>query len=274
MKKIISSPLTYLAVIVTLFNFACKKNATPDTNTTAASDCVKIQNLFTDAKNIMDEAGFKSGAYNGILNDTTIHVTVDSANHADKDTITINFGTVNHACFDGRSRRGKIIATYLTRYSDTTASHLISFINYYADDNLVSGTIYDRYKGYNSTGHLYFNDTANGSVTCNAGKTITWHATNVLAFTAGDSTAIWSDNVLAITGNSSGLSSDGVGYSTLISAAVIRNFADGCRKYLVQGNYQIAVSNASFRVSDLGSGGCDDMISVSIDGEIYQASSY
>ena len=274
MKKIVTSPLTYFVLIAMLFNFSCKKDAAKDSSTVAASDCVKIQNLFTDAKNIMDEAGFKSGAYNGTLNDTVIHVTVDSANHADADTITINFGTVNHTCLDGRSRRGKIIATYLTRYSDTTASHLISFTNYYADDNLVSGTIHDRYKGYNGTGHQYFNDTANGSVSSNAGKTIIWHATNVLAFTAGDSTAIWNDNVLAITGNSSGTSSDGVGYSALISAAVIRNFADGCRKYLVQGNYQIAVSNASFRVSDLGSGGCDDMISVSIDGEIYQASSF
>lgn len=262
----------FFSTVIALFVVidSCKKpDDTTDTDTTSASDCEIAENYFNAAKNIVDEAGFKNGAYNGILNDTTIHVAFDTVNHADADTILIDFGTNFVLCQDGRVRKGKIIATYNGHYSDTAKTHTITFSNFYTDNCSINGRLKDNFKGY-KTGHLHWNDTVNGNVVFNTGKMIGWYSTTKVAFTTGDSTAIWSDNLMTIIGNASGTTSDGDGFSMLISTPLVRNFASGCRKYLVKGTMQIAVSGKSYRAADLGDGTCDDLMSVSIDGTIYQ----
>jgi PBP1b-binding outer membrane lipoprotein LpoB len=267
----INKPLFYISIFTLLIIGSCKKkDDTTDTNTTSASNCVVALNSFSAIKNIVDEAGFKNGTYNGILNDTTIHVRFDTINHTDVDTISIDFGASFLLCADGRIRKGKITTTYNGHYADTSKTHLITLTNYYVDNNRVNGSIKDNYKGYNTTGHQHFYDTVNGNITLSTGKMIAWNATTKLDYTAGDSTTVWSDNILSINGNASGSTSDGDGYSMLISTPVVRNFGSGCRQFLVKGVMQIAVSGKDYRAADLGDGTCDDLITVSIDGNNYQ----
>ena len=251
---------------------SCKKEDTnKDKNTTPPTDCVIAENFFTDVKNIIDEAGYSSTTSNGILSDTTIVVTYDSLNHADSDTITINFGTTNKLCSDGRSRKGKLIATYSGLYNDTATTHTITPYDYSVDNNKVNGIIKDNFKGYNATGHLYFMDTVNGNIINTSGKYINWHSTNKLEYTAGDSTASWVDNVIEISGNASGQASDDSGFSMLINSPLVRKFSSGCRKWLVKGEMQVGVSNATnpYRSINLGEGDCDDYVVIVINGENY-----
>jgi len=249
---------------------SCKKEDTTNTNTTSASNCVIAENCFSDVKNIMDEAGFKNGAFNGTLNDTAITVSFDSLNHSDLDTITIDFGTTNLLCNDSRLRKGKIITTYNGHYSDTSKTHTTTFLNYSVDNNRVNGVLKDSYKGYNSSGHLHFHDTISGNITLSTGKNIGWTSTTKLEFASGDSTDTWSDKTMLILGNASGSTSDGDGFSMLISSPIKRNFSNGCRKYLVSGTIQIALSSSTYLSADLGNSDCEDLISVTIDGNNYQ----
>lgn len=262
---------TYLILICSLLIIgSCKKADEPDTNTTSAVDCVNSEDYYSDIKNIMDEAGFKSGAFTGVLSDTAIAVSYDTVNHLDTDTITINFGTNYIQCQDGRNRKGQITVAFTGNYTDTAKTHLISLNNYCVDNNKIYGTIKDAYKGYNSVGHKYFGDTVSGNITYNTNHTLRWTSTSKLTYTEGDSTLAWSDNKMIIEGNASGITSDGDGFSSLISTPLLRNFGD-CRKHLTQGVIQIAVSNKPYRATDLGNGTCDDIISVSIDGTVYSA---
>src|SRR5277367_6245082 len=108
----------FLSIIILIGS--CKKDAATSTDdTTPALDCANTENFFCDAKNIVDEAGFKSGTFNGILSDTSIVVQYDTLNHTNADTIIINFGVNNITCQDGRARKGKITTIYSGHYSDT-----------------------------------------------------------------------------------------------------------------------------------------------------------
>ncbi len=262
--------ISFGAILIILIIGSCKKDTVTGDNTTPALDCVVAENFFIDIKNIVDEAGFRNGAFNGILNDTSIIVKFDTLNHANPDTISINFGTSAIACSDGRSRKGEIIAVYNGHYSDTSKTHTITLSNYYVDNNLITGTISDSYKGWNTSGHQSFNDTITGKIMYPRGTIVTFNATNKLQFIAGDSTAVWINHKMTISGNSNGFASDGTGFTTYISTPMLRNFAAGCRKYLIQGIVQVAESNLPYSTIDLGTATCDDLITVSVNGNTYQ----
>jgi len=259
-----------LLLLLIIIN-SCKKDATatsPD-NTTPALDCVNAENFFVDAKNIVDEAGFKNGAFNGILNDTSITVQYDTLNHANPDTILINFGANDILCTDGRARKGKITTIFNGHYADTAKTHTITFTNYYVDNNALTGTILDSYKGLNSSGHQHFTDTITGKMIYVSNKIVTFIATNKFQFITGDSTTIWSNHKMTITGNTSGYASDGTGYSTYVSTPLLRNFANGCRKYLSQGVIQVAETNLPYSAANLGNGNCNGIIIVGVNGNNY-----
>ena len=260
---------SYLSILIILLIGSCKNDGVNGDDTTPALDCVVAENFFTDIKNIVDEAGFRNGAFNGILNDTSIIVSYDTLNHTNPDTITINFGISPVICSDGRSRKGEIIAIYNGHYSDTSKTHAITLSNYYVDNSLITGTISDSYKGWNTTGHQSFNDTITGKIMYPRGTVVTFNATNKLQFIAGDSTTIWSNHKMTIAGNTYGYASDGTGFSTYISTPLLRNFASGCRKYLVQGVIQVAETNLPYTSIDLGTATCDDLITVSVNGNTY-----
>ncbi len=269
LKKSILYSIVFLIVIA--FIGSCKKDDSIDSDTVSASDCVNAENFFSNAKSIMDEAGLKNGPYNGILIDSSIVVQFDSSNSTDSDTITVNFGNTYKTCIDGRMRKGKISCIYLGNYNDTSNSHSISFSNYYIDFNMINGKIKDAFSGFSPSGHKYYHDTMTGSLRYSNGTTVTWYARNVISFIAGDSSVAWNDDVMTINGTAAGTTSDNQQFSMNINSSLIKNFIPNCSKYIVKGGLQIAIRDKNGRTADLGDGSCDDLISVSIDGNIYQA---
>ena len=257
-------------IIILLLLGSCKKDQPiVDADTTAAIDCYVGENYFSDVKNIVDEVGFRNGAYTGILSDSCVTIQFDTLNNLNPDTITIDFGSISCNCPDGRMRKGKIITTYSGHYNDTSMLHKITFNNYFVDGNRVSGTIKDFYKGYNAAGHMYFKDSVAGVILYTTGKSLYWNSTHTLEFISGDSTATWNDNIMSINGTASGYSSDALAFSSMISSPLIRNFETGCRKNLIQGVIQVAVYGKSYRSEDLGNGTCDASVTISIDGKTY-----
>ena len=168
--------LFYIFVVSSLF-ISCKKQEEHDSDTAAALDCATAEELFLDASLVCDEAGYKNGAFNGILSAPCVTVTYDSLNTADEDTITIDFGTVNCISNDSIYRRGKMTIVYNGNYYDSAVTHTVTFNNFYQSDHQLNGSFTVLNNGQDSTsGHTKFHMSTNGNVILSTGGTISWNA--------------------------------------------------------------------------------------------------
>jgi hypothetical protein len=255
----------------------CKKEE-QDNDTSASNDNAFAEATFSDVTNISDEAGvsgtlsnYRNGpaAADGLLSSCAT-VTFDSINSADQDTIHINFGTVNCTGNDGRNRRGEILVYYSGAYRDSASVHTITFNNYFVNDNQVLGTKTVTNMGHNSSGNLVYDLTINGTIhLANNAGTINWISQRQREWLQGESTAIWSDDMYAVTGSASGTSSNGHTFTANITSPLIRNMALGCRRHFVQGTFELTPDNLPERTIDFGSGACDDVATVTIDNHTY-----
>ena len=87
--------------------------------------------------------------------------------------------------------------------------------------------------------------------------------------TAGDTTLMLADDVYQISGTGSGVRANGNTYSTLILTPLVRKMAQGCRRHFVSGQLRISPGNHPDRVIDYGIGTCDNLATVTINGNTY-----
>ncbi|GAA4467122.1 hypothetical protein GCM10023093_22420 [Nemorincola caseinilytica] len=177
---------------------ACRRDKNNDTDTKEDTGYTTDQNLtekiFDDAQTMSDKGAVVTGS--GAFKTTAC----GSVTHA-AGTFTIDFGSVNCLCSDGRNRRGKIIVNYTGAYADSGSVHTITFDNYYQNDNKVEGTRTVTNMGHNSAGQPYFNVMVNGTITKTDGSVITTNFTRTRTWTAGYTTLLnWTDDVYQITG--------------------------------------------------------------------------
>lgn len=164
-----------------LANTACsKEEEATDRDTQQAADVALADQVFNDVADMVDEAGMygtvnlKQGASNSLLS-ACATVTVDtlSVPHL----ITIDFGSVNCLCNDGKYRRGIILVSFTGHFLDSLASRTITFNNYYVNDNQVTGTKTITNNGHNNAGHLVYTTSINGAlILANNAGTISWTA--------------------------------------------------------------------------------------------------
>lgn len=270
----------YLMVVATvgvLFT-ACRKDKDEDpkdTDTTTALDNALAEGYFNDANNISDQAaaGNLSSYVSTNPNEsnersimsscaTIVHDTTTSPR-----TITINFGTANCLCNDGRYRRGIVNVSYTGRYKDSLSTHTITFTNYFVNDNQVLGTKTVTNNGRNNAGNLTFSISVNGSVIkANNGGTVTWASNRTREWIAGENTLIWADDAYLISGTASGTNSAGNSYTANITTALKIELS--C-KWIVAGQMEITPSGKATRIINWGSGACDDDATVTINGISY-----
>jgi len=256
---------------------SCRKDD-EDSDTNASADNAFAESCYSDAMNIADEAG-RSGtmsnyrlgdADNAALVSTCATVIFDTLNNADQDTITVDFGSANCTCNDGRNRRGKVIVYYTGTYRDSGSVHTIGFDNYFVNDNQVMGTKTVTNLGHNAAGHLVYDINVNGSINlANSGGTISWISQRQREWTTGESTPVWSDDVYLITGTASGTSASGEAFTVNITSPLIRNMALGCRRHFTQGVIELTPASRPMRTIDFGAGACDDLATVTIGTRVY-----
>ena len=265
------------AVLIT----GCKKEKSgdADNDTTSSNDNALAESATNDVSNISDEANlgsltsYKAEDVNGILTGSCATITRDSMNHADADTMTIDFGNTNCTCLDGRSRRGKIIIYHTGRYRDSLTTWTTTFSDYYVDDNQATGTRTGTNNGRNAAGHLSWTITANMSIIlASGGGTVSWSATRTREMTEGESTLIRTDDKYSITGSASGTSAKGVSYTMNIDSSnpLIRDMSLGCRKHFTKGKFDLTPSGKLTRTVDFGDGTCDDKATVTVNGKTYE----
>ncbi len=275
--KIITSALSIIAISGIFCFSSCKKKdmSEKDSDTSSASDQSLASSAVNDLTSISDEAGrnysvssFKIVEANGLLAASCAMVTVDTL--AAAKTITVNFGTTNCLCNDGRNRRGSIILSFTGKYRDSLTVITVNPVNYFVNDNQVSGTKTITNKGHNAANHLVYEISANMTIVKASGAgTVSWSSTRQREWITGEGTLTWSDDIYSITGSASGTSASGNSFSSIITSPLIRNMSLSCRKHFTQGVLEHTPNGKATRIIDYGNGACDDQATVTINGNTY-----
>jgi len=253
---------------------SCKKDSTAkDADTEAAENNALAESSFNDVTTISDQAAL-GGSVNmrvaadasasredGSLGSGCASVTFDTV--STPHIITIDFGSANCLCNDGRNRRGKIILSYTGRYKESGTIINISFSNYFVNDNQLTGTKKITNQGPNGAGNLVYKIEVNGQVIkANGAGTVTWVSTRYREWLAGANTPlVLNDDVYSITGNASGTNANGKSYTINITKALIRKM--NCR-WFESGTLDVTPDGKPTRTLDYGNTGCDANATVTI----------
>ncbi len=264
---------TFIAVAVigsTLLFTSCKKDASKDSDVESAENNSLAEASFNDVTTISDQAAI-GGSVNmrvadgsreeGSLGSGCATVTIDTV--STPHIITIDFGSTNCVCNDGRTRRGKILLSYSGRYREAGTAISITFNNYFVNDNQLTGTKTITNQGLNNAGNLVYKIDVNGQVIkANGGGTISWTSSRQREWTAGAGTPlVWSDDAYSITGTASGTNASGKSYTINITKPLVRKMS--CR-WFESGALDVTPEGKPTRTLDYGTTGCDANATVSI----------
>lgn len=272
----------YLSVIVLIsIGFAvssCQKldnDKDEDDDTSMASDNAVVQSIFDQPQSMADQAASNGSLQTFIAtNDVNLlsscaTITHDTVSSTRK--LTIDFGTSNCLCNDGRYRRGKIYVGYTAgKYRDSGAVLTFTFNNYAVNDHIVANTSSKivTYNGRKSNGHPSFSISENGSVTKpNNGGTITWVSARENEWIAGYNTFwYWADNEYLITGTASGITAKGVSYTMAITTPL--HIKLNCHN-IVSGVIDYTPTNGYTYTLNYGNGDCDNQATVKYRNKTY-----
>ncbi len=273
--------ITLLTFIALTTITSCKKktnNSTiTDSDVTAAKDYSIAEGHFNDAQNIADQSAsgnlvFYSPTFKGEIKqndefEKSSCATISHDSLSNPKSITIDFGNTNCVCNDGKSRRGKILVSYIGNYRDSASVHTITFENYFVDNNQLIGTKSVTNNGRISNGKISFSIHVDGQVIkANNGGTISWIADRTRVWTQGDNTTTFIDDEYSITGSGSGTNSSGNSYTVEINTPLIKALI--CRWFKC-GIVTVSPSNKPTRIIDYGAGTCDANATVTINGTAY-----
>lgn len=267
--KTFKNLLLLSAITVGIIAFqSCNKSETNVVDEKSKTETINedfAQTTFDEIQDIADQAfnrviGFKSVNGDGSKLGSCATITHDTISVPR--VITIDFGTVNCLCPDGKYRRGQIIITYTGRFRRISGVVTHTFNNFYVNDNHVQGTKVMTNLGPNSSGFPQFRKVVNGSITMiNDGTVISWNSTHTRTFIAGFNTAMWTDDVFLIEGNSTVSNSNGGGIARLITVPLRK---EATCHHFVSGTVKITPINKPERILDYGDGTCDNIATLTI----------
>jgi hypothetical protein len=258
-------------VVGFLLLVSCQKSHRDDVHG-LAQDNATAEALFNEVKEIADEAWLQ-GSSSGksgmepewVINGQCATITHDTT--VTPKTLTIDFGQVNCLCNDGKYRRGIIQVSYSGKYRDSGAVIIHTFNNYFVNDHQVLGTKTVTNNGTNQNGNISYSVIVSGSIVkANNAGTITWNSNRTREWIAGSATPKWLDDVYLITGTANGTSASNTSYTMVITNPLRKEI--GC-KHFVSGTYEITPANKPVRIIDYGTGACDNIITVTVNGKSY-----
>jgi hypothetical protein len=250
---------------------ACKKDEKEAVDDlTTSGDNEQAEGLSDEASNIADNAA-RLGNNFSIRTDETYQqyellsqcATVTHDTTVSPRLITIDFGTTNCLCNDGRYRRGKILVSYTGNYFGAGSARTITFDNFYRNDNKVEGTRTVTNNGLNSAGQYTWTINAqNMKITRTDGTFHTWNSVRTRTMVAGQSTPlIWSDDEYELNGNANGVNRNGIAYTADITTTLHRSMS--CR-WIDRGVITISPTGKAQRELDFGSGTCDNEATIRV----------
>lgn len=266
-SKSILAILVALAIIATISS--CKKSSDEPAGTTERQAKLEAfaEEAFDEVAEISDQAyyaappGLKGGDNDPSRLGPCATITLDTT--VMPRVLTIDFGTENCLCNDGKYRRGMIIVTFNGRWRrpGTVITH--TFQNYYVNDNHVQGTKVMSNLGF-VDGKMTFKHENSGSVTfAQNGETLSWQSEKTHTWIEGFGTPRWRDDVFLITGYSNASHSNGRSVQRLIINPLRRELS--CR-YFVSGTVRTIPQDGPERLLDFGDGSCDNQATLTVNG--------
>jgi hypothetical protein len=259
---------------------ACKRkdtttNTTPaltsaDDNGGYASDGAKMESNSNDVISIADVAAAGSGS-NLRTTGTTLGgcamITNDTAHHV----LTINFGTTDCTCVDGKKRRGEIVVNYSGHYKDSGSTHTITYSNYYVNDIQLTGYKTVTNEGTNIHGQVWYNVTVSDTLTYGVDSFTTWNGSRTRTWQAGYATTDRTDDIYQIGGVTTLKRANGHTFTFTMSTTNPLVVAYTC-PWIQSGSVTITGSGfTDSRILDYGAVGasCDDMATLTIGTHTY-----
>jgi hypothetical protein len=237
----------------------------------------KIETAFDEMTNISDQAitgnmvYYKSGqiivakpgqniAFEKA--DCNVIITIDTTSSTK--SVTVDYGSSNCTCNDGKTRRGKIVTTFTGQYiaPGTIITH--TPVDYYVNDIKYEGTKTVQNMGLNSNNQPYFNVQIDGTATLESGEVVDYTSTRVRTWTTGFNTLLNRfDDEYDITGTSEATFSSGEGYTGNTTSPV--HIKVGCG-FPVSGTLDITPTGKPVRQINYGDGTCDYSFTVTVSG--------
>jgi len=273
--KIMLIALFGLALAMT----ACKKDENTQitaSDTNSSEYDALAENIFTDVTNISNEAydlgtsNFKSGDDDSDIIGQCATITLDTT--VFPRVLTIDFGDENCLCRDGKYRRGKIINTFTGRYMMPGTIITLGFEDFYVNDNHVEGSRVVTNMGFNDDENMYWSIevesliTLADSETSETGVSFGWNSSRVREWVEGMDTRRRWDDVFLITGTAEGVRPSGLGWTREIIIPLRKQMT--CR-FIVSGSIEIQPEDMPLRLLDFGDGECDNIATVTVDGQTH-----
>ena len=179
---------------------------------------------------------------------------------------TINYGTDSCVSFDGKVRKGKIIMTSIGDYWKGDAVITFQCKDYYVDNNQVFGTSNVK-STINADGNREGQINEAGSIVLGDGSgTIVWNSAKTRIVIAGTDTKGKQDDVISVTGTSSGTLVSGNTFTSQTQTPLVRKNKKDCSGVYISGITKISISDGTEIVVDYGDGTCDKLATVTTNG--------
>jgi hypothetical protein len=241
---------------------SCNRAEQTTDTSSIANDDDAAENAFYDMKIASDNAGTEishtKSLEKGYVDSC---VTIQNVNY-NKDTkqgiLTLDFGTTNCTCKDGKQRRGKIQVEYKGGKEVVGTSVVYTADQYFVNNYGVSGK-----KTVTYSAPLTWNiKVQDGIVTKPDGTKVSWESDRVRKMIAGQTTLTdYTDDTYEITGTSNGVNAEGNKYAFSTETALVKSM--GCQ-YIKAGKLKIERDGKKDAVVDYGDGTCDDKATVKI----------
>jgi hypothetical protein len=187
-------------------------------------------------------------------------------------TLTIDYGTTNCLCKDGRYRKGVVTLSYHGQYLDSGSTVKLSVFDYYVQDVKFNGTKTITNLGNASGSFRFAYEVKNASAETDNG-TITWETNAEITKTEGAETPLWPfDDQYLVTGTSRGTNRNGVNYTveTTVPLKKRNEFNVACLKHYVSGVLRLEDDDDNFILIDydpVGGEPCDLVARININGD-------
>jgi len=271
MKKINFLIGLFMVVSFALVFTSCKKTQNTVNETSSSIDDALAERIYDNVSDIADEAyseksgTLKSTEVRRLFLSDCVTITLDTV--AVPHALIIDFGTENCLCNDGRYRRGKIIVSFTGRYRHPGTVITHGFDGYYVDDNKVEGTKVVTNMGFNADSNMYYQIEVVGVIfKANDGGTVSWTSSLIREWVEGLRTFTLWDDVYLISGTSSGIRADGQTWQRVTLTPLRKEL--GCRHF-VSGTLEITPGERPIRILDYGTGECDNIATLLVNGVVY-----
>ena len=279
----IFKPSALIFVLATLI-VSCNKNNDDETDDlNAVYNNAAAETAYNDVASIGDESVIDEDLTSFKMDDAEkISAPCATITHGDTTAMpnetTIDFGSVNCLCNDGKYRRGKIVINHPppSAHRDSGVVFHHEFIDFYVNDNKVLGYIDVTNFGLSPDGFKHFKwDIVGGLELANGAGTTSWESHQVIAYLAGFNTPNTRlDDKIGIHGGSSGTTQTGETYTAEIDSMLPlkRKFDIGCRKHFFSGTAYVTPQGKPMRTINYGTDPpevCDDIAIVTVNGQTY-----